>query len=109
MAILERLGLAREDTGDRGQYASVGDNDDQNESKEGSELSLREQHQALLESHRKLKLRVRGLLLVLGGVCLAFVIAILNMRAPGVERLIPSPVPDSMMPCSTLSLNGIGC
>lgn len=94
MAFLKRLGWASKENGDRGQYASVEDREHL-VSKEETDLSLQQHHQELLESHRRLKLWVRGLCIALGLAVIALVVAMLNARATRTGSKILTPVPDS--------------
>ena len=96
MAFWKRLGWTKADDEIRGQYASVGEHDDP-ASKEGEGLSsLQEQHRALLESHRKLKLWLRGVCVIGGLVIVVLVTAMHYARRGSTASRVLTPVPESM-------------
>lgn len=98
MAFLERFGWATQDA-NRGEYASVEDREHL-VSKEGEDASLQEQHRALLESHRKLKLWLRGLCIAFGLVLVVLVLAVLNTKQSPSKSSVLTPVPESTLPTS---------
>lgn len=94
MAFLERIRWPTKDAAARGEYDTAEDREHL-VSKEGTDTSLEDQHRALLASHRRLKLWLRGLSLALVLALIALAVAMFSPGKTRLEKKVKSPIPES--------------
>lgn len=94
MAFLERLRWPTKVAVARGEYEPTEDREHL-VSKEGSDTSLEDQHRALLASHRRLKLWLRGLSVALVFACIALAIGLFHTGKTSFQKKVLSPIPES--------------